>query len=127
MAWLIVGGAILIDVGIGLLLRREVQRWQGSGGALALVAPLRVVTGSLLMLLILLIAVGIVCALPVPGSGVAPSPVMIAYWLFIALVVGVIFLLSLADLALMRRGYRRSQEEALRDALLGRMDRRHDP
>ncbi|NLC58883.1 MAG: hypothetical protein GX774_18770 [Armatimonadetes bacterium] len=126
MAWIILLGAILIDGVILLVLRREVPRWQEAGGAFALVAPLRLVTGSLLMLLILLVAIGIVYALPVPGTGTAPSPLMLTYWLFILLLVGAIVLLTLADFALVRRGFQRRQEEAFREALLGQREHRDD-
>lgn len=119
MAWLILGAAVAADVVVAWLLRKELPQWRGDR-AFALVAPLRLLIGVLLMILILLLGVGVAFVLPRPESGAPPSVEMIAYWLFIVLLVGAIVLLTFLDVALVRRGFQQRQDEAFADVLLGR-------
>ena len=118
MAWLILGAAVA-----------SMASWHGSSGersqvargwCFALVAPLRLLIGALLMTLILLLGVGVAFVLPKPESGTPPSAEMVAYWVFITLLVGAIMLLTFIDVALVRRVFQRRQDEVFADILLGR-------
>ena len=119
MAWLIFGAAVAVDGLVAWFLRREVPRWR-EDGSFALVAPLRLLIGALLMTLILLLGVGVAFVLPKPESGTPPSAEMVAYWVFITLLVGAIMLLTFIDVALVRRVFQRRQDEVFADILLGR-------
>ena len=77
-------------------------RWR-EDGSFALVAPLRLLIGVLLMVLILLLGVGVAFVLPRPESGTPPSAEMVAHWVFVTLLVGAIMLLTFIDVALVRR------------------------
>jgi len=119
MTWLVLGLAV---VAVASLMRRELARWRDSGSASTTMATLRLITGSLLIVVFVLVAIGRTYVLPQPGAGGSPSPVMITYWLFIVLMIGVIVLLAVLDMFLVRRGYERGQDQALREVLLGQGD-----
>jgi hypothetical protein len=118
MTYLILGAAVAAVAGVAHLLRREATRWQEGGPAFRLLGPLRIVSGAIFILLILLLAGGLVFALPRPGVH-EPSAMMATYWVFVMLLTLVLMLLTMFDFMLVRRGFQRRQDEALREALLG--------
>lgn len=120
MAGLILGVTAAAVVAVILLLRRELLRNQEAGRSFAALAPLRVVSGTLLIVVFVLVAAGLLFAVPREGDVAPRSTVLLAYWLFIALLLVAILLLAGFDIFLVRRGFQIRQDEAFRDALIGR-------
>ncbi|MBI3947746.1 MAG: hypothetical protein HY321_17635 [Armatimonadetes bacterium] len=120
MTWLVLGVAVAAVVAVILMLRGELSRSHDGGRGFDAPAPLRVVSGTLLIIVFVLVAAGLLFAVPRGGGSGAPSAMMVAYWLFIGLLLLAILALAVLDMFLVRRGFQRRQDEALRDAFVGR-------
>ena len=126
MTWLILGIALVAVATVVVLLVKETRRWQDGSGPFSMVGSLRVVSGVLLIMVFVLVALGMVVALPREGAGAQPSPVMITYWIFIALLTGAVVFLTLLDMFLVRRGFQRQADQVLQE-ILGRRAQPSEP